>query len=213
MGLPVEIEFSVDLNGSNKGFYILQLKPLIRSTEYFSIDEGKINKDDLMLYTKRGMGNGKIDYITDIIYADPAKFTSTETMQMSNELEKLNEKMKANNKNYVLIGPGRWGTRDRWLGIPVQWPQISNAKIIVETDLADFKVDASLGSHFFHNITSMNIGYLTVHQSNGGDFIDWQWLKKFKPAETTQHFIHLQLEHPVTILMDGRKSISLIKKS
>jgi hypothetical protein len=131
---------------------------------------------------------------------------------MAQELEKLNEKMVAEGKNYILIGPGRWGTRDRWLGIPVVWTQISNAKVIVETDLEDFKVDASLGSHFFHNITTMNIGYLTVHQSNKRDFIDWQWLKSHKAEETTEHFIHLSMENPLIVLMDGKQSISMIKK-
>ena len=212
MGLPVEIEFAVNLDEENPGFYILQLKPLIRNSDFFSIDEEEIIKDDLILYTERGMGNGKIENITDIIYADPVKFNVAETQQMAVEVEKLNEKMRALKRNYILMAPGRWGTRDRWLGIPVQWPQISNAKVIVETDLDDFKVDASLGSHFFHNITSMNIGYLTVHQSNGRDFIDWDYLKSFKPENTTEHFIHLHLDKPVNILMDGKKSISIIEK-
>lgn len=217
VGLPVEIEFAVNLgekNGNdNTGFYILQLKPLIRSAEFFNLEESEIVKDELILYTERGMGNGKIDYITDIIYADPEKFNKAETLQMASELEKLNGKMMTEGRNYILIGPGRWGTRDRWLGIPVVWTQISNAKVIVETDLEDFRVDASLGSHFFHNITSMNIGYLTVHQQNKRDFIDWDWLKKIKPAEVTEHFVHLKLEKPAPVLMDGKQSISLIKKS
>ncbi|MBN8586509.1 MAG: hypothetical protein J0M37_15575 [Ignavibacteria bacterium] len=212
MGLPVEIEFAVNLDEENPGFYILQLKPLIRNSDFFSIDEEEIIKDELILYTERGMGNGKIENITDIIYADPVKFNVAETQQMALEVEKLNEKMRALKRNYILMAPGRWGTRDRWLGIPVQWPQISNAKVIVETDLDDFKVDASLGSHFFHNITSMNIGYLTVHQSNGRDFIDWEYLKSFKPENTTEHFIHLHLDKAVNILMDGKKSISIIEK-
>ena len=212
MGLPVEIEFAVNLDEDNPGFYILQLKPLIRNSDFFSIDEDEINKDNLLLYTERGMGNGKVENISDIIYAVPEKFNKAETQQMAIEIEKLNEKMKALKRNYVLIGPGRWGTRDRWLGIPVQWPQISNAKIIVETDLDDFRVDASLGSHFFHNITSMNIGYLTVHQSNGRDFIDWEYLKSIKPENTSEHFVHLHLDKPMNVLMDGKKSISLIEK-
>jgi len=212
MGLPVEIEFAVNLDEDNPGFYILQLKPLIRNSEFFTIDEDEINKDKLLLYTERGMGNGRVENISDIIYAVPEKFNKAETQQMAIEIEKLNEKMKALKRNYVLMGPGRWGTRDRWLGIPVQWPQISNAKIIVETDLDDFKVDASLGSHFFHNITSMNIGYLTVHQSNGRDFIDWEYLRSITPENTTEHFVHLHLDKPMNILMDGKKSISLIEK-
>jgi hypothetical protein len=131
---------------------------------------------------------------------------------MASEIEQLNNKMKSLKRNYILIAPGRWGTRDRWLGIPVQWTQISNAKIIVETDLKNFKADASLGSHFFHNITSMNIGYFTVHQTKGTDFIDWDYLKSIHPEETTEHFIHISLPKPVTVLMDGKKSISLIEK-
>ena len=212
MGLPEEIEFAVNLDEENPGFYILQLKPLIRNSEFFSIDEDEIDKDDLILYTERGMGNGKLENITDIIYAVPELFNKAETVQMAHEVEKLNEIMKSEKRNYILMAPGRWGTRDRWLGIPVTWPQISNAKIIVETDLDDFKVDASLGSHFFHNITSMNIGYLTVHQYSGTDFVDWEYLKSFKPKNVTEHFIHLQLPKPVTVLMDGKKSISLIEK-
>ncbi len=212
MGLPVEIEFAVNLDENNPGFYILQLKPLIRSSEFFSIDIDEIDKDNLLLYTERGMGNGKVENITDIIYAAPELFQLAATQQMAQEIEKLNVMMRLAKRNYILIGPGRWGTRDRWLGIPVTWPQISNAKIIVETDLEDFKVDASLGSHFFHNITSMNIGYLTVHQSNGRDFIDWDYLKSITPENISEHFIHLHLPNPVKVLMDGKKSISLIEK-
>jgi CheY-like chemotaxis protein len=212
MGLPVEIEFAVSLDEKNPGFYILQLKPLIRSSEYFSMDLNEIDKSAMVLYTERGMGNGKIENIHDIIYIDPEKFHKSETREMAQEIEVLNSKMRQLNRNYVLIGPGRWGTRDRWLGIPVQWAQISNAKIIVETDLDDFKVDASLGSHFFHNITSMNVGYLTVHQYNTRDFIDWGFLKNINPEEKTDHYIHVKMDKPFTVLMDGKQGISLILK-
>jgi len=212
MGLPVEIEFAVNLNRQHPAFYILQIKPLIRDAGFFTFDPVDFKKKDLLLYTERGMGNGKIDKIKDIIFVDPDLFNKTETTEMAQEIEELNEKMRRFGDNYILIGPGRWGTRDRWLGIPVQWTQISNAKIIVETDLKDFIVDASLGSHFFHNITSMNIGYFTVHESNGRDFIDWDWLRKLRTVDMTKHFIHVETEKPVVIFMDGKKSISIIKK-
>lgn len=212
MGLPVEIEFAVDLSEKNAAFYILQIKPLIRDTGFYSFEPDEIKKKDMMLYTERGMGNGKLEYIKDIIYVDPDTFNLAETQDMVQEIEELNEKMRRFGDNYILIGPGRWGTRDRWLGIPVVWTQISNAKIIVETDLKDFRVDASLGSHFFHNITSMNIGYFTVHESKGRDFIDWDWLKSRRKVDMTKHFIHAETDKPLTILMDGKKSISLIKK-
>ncbi|HJY62516.1 MAG TPA: PEP/pyruvate-binding domain-containing protein [Ignavibacteria bacterium] len=212
MGLPVEIEFAVNLNPDNPAFYILQIKPLIRDTSFFTFEADEIKKSDMMLYTEQGMGNGKIENIKDIIFIDPELFNKAETLEMSQEIQELNDKMHRFGDNYILIGPGRWGTRDRWLGIPVQWTQISNAKIIVETDLKDFRVDASLGSHFFHNITTMNIGYFTVHESNGRDFIDWQWLKNLHTVDMTKHFIHVETEKPVLILMDGKRSISIIRK-
>ena len=180
MGTPAEIEFAVDLRDDEEHkptFYILQLKPLIRDVHEFSINTNEIEKDKLMLYTEKGMGNGKIEDIYDVIYCDPDKFDKAKTLEMSYELEKMNSKMKSENRKYILIGPGRWGTRDRWLGIPVVWTQISNAKIIVEAGIKDFYVDASLGSHFFHNITSMNIGYFNVPFGSNNGFIDWEWLK------------------------------------
>ena len=126
------------------------------------------------------MGNGIIDDITDIVYIEPEKFENTMTIEMADEIAAMNEKMVKENRKYVLIGPGRWGTRDRFLGIPVVWPQISGAKVIVEVSLPDFNSDASLGSHFFHNVTSMNVGYFSVNQNSGQDVIR---LGKYYQAE------------------------------
>lgn len=216
MGTPAEIEFAVDLTDTKErkpAFYILQLKPLIRDVNEYSINTTEIDRDKLMLYTEKGMGNGKIEDICDLIYCDPDRFDKTKTLEMSYELEKLNDLMKEENRKYILIGPGRWGTRDRWLGIPVVWTQISNARIIVEAGLIDFSVDASLGSHFFHNITSMNIGYFNVPYGAHNGFIDWDWLKSIKPAAKKDYFVHVRFENPLRVLMDGHKSISLIYKS
>ena len=112
------------------------------------------------------MGNGILDNISDLIYLEPEKFDNLHTVEMAEEIDKINEKMMKQNRKYILIGPGRWGTRDRFLGIPVVWPQISNAKVIVEIGLPDFYLDASLGSHFFHNVTSMNVGYFSINQGS-----------------------------------------------
>lgn len=216
MGTPAEIEFAVDLTDTEEhkpAFYILQLKPLIRDVAEFSINTAEIDNDELMLYTEKGMGNGKIEDICDVIYCDPDRFDKTKTIEMSYELEKLNDLMKEENRKYILIGPGRWGTRDRWLGIPVVWTQISNARIIIEAGLKDFSVDASLGSHFFHNITSMNIGYFNVPFGSHNGFIDWDWLKSRKHAVKKDYFVHVRFEYPLKVLMDGHKSISLIYKS
>jgi hypothetical protein len=116
-------------------------------------------------------------------------------------------------RKYILIGPGRWGTRDRFLGIPVTWPQISNAKMIVEMSLPDFPLDSSLGSHFFHNVTSMNIGYCSVQDSSMIDFINWEWIKNQKVKTETEFFRHIRLKKSLVIKMNGkeRKSIVLYK--
>ena len=158
------------------------------------------------------MGNGKISDLCDIIYVDPDRFNRSKTVEMTAELEQLNAIMKKENRKYILIGPGRWGSRDRWLGIPVTWSHISNAKIIVEVELEDFKVDPSLGSHFFHIVTSMNIGYFDIPYGSKTDFIDWAWLKNKKIAHKTDYFVHIQMDRHLIVKMDGRKSISVIYK-
>lgn len=233
MGTPVEIEFAVDMGKDEEdtfigygerlqhkhqrdnkpSFYILQIKPLIREYQEFDLDPADIDKEKLFLYTEKGMGNGKIEDIYDIIYCDPDKFDKSKTEQMVTELEELNKMMVSEKRKYILIGPGRWGTRDRWLGIPVVWAQISNAKIIVEAALKDFQVDASLGSHFFHNITSMNIGYFNVPYNSDSSFIDWSWLKSRKANTNSKYFVHANFNKPLIILMDGRKSVSMIYKA
>ena len=229
MGTAVEIEFAVNLDdlfpgtpsentkNSNPVFYILQIKPLIRDVQDFSFDTEKIEMDKIFLYTEHVMGNGKIEDIYDVIFCDPEKFDKTKTVEMALELEQLNEEMKKQNRKYILIGPGRWGTRDRWLGIPVVWTQISNAKIIVESALKDFQVDASLGSHFFHHITSMNIGYFNVPYNHGKNFIDWNWLLSHrnnlqKSENSSNYFIHISVDKPLIVMMDGRKGVSVIYK-
>ena len=152
MGTAVEIEYAVDLTKDDKGrasFYILQIKPLIGATVECDVDMSEIKKKDIVLYSEKGMGNGCIENVQDVIYVDSEKFDKSMTEEMALEIEQLNEKMVKEDKPYILIGPGRWGTRDKWIGIPVKWYQISNAKVIVETSLDDFPLDASSGSHFF----------------------------------------------------------------
>lgn len=213
LGCPVEIEFAVDLTrtvNNQPSFYLLQIKPLVGNEADYSIDESKLEKEKIVLYTHKSMGNGGLDYITDVIYAKPEKFDNLKTLEMTYEIEKLNSKMLKENTKYVLIGPGRWGTRDRFIGIPVAWPQISNAKIIVEMSLEDFPMDASLGSHFFHNVTSMNVGYFSVNHTSPGDFIKWEILEQQKVIAETEYFKHIRFKKPFLILMDGKKGMAVI---
>ncbi|MBK9356690.1 MAG: pyruvate, phosphate dikinase [Bacteroidales bacterium] len=213
MGAPVEIEFAVDLNRDENlraSFYVLQIKPLIGSMQDYSFDAETIDPESVLLLSEKGMGNGLINDICDVIYIDISAFDKRKTEEMVVEIESLNRKMMHENRKYLLIGPGRWGTRDKWIGIPVNWPQISSARVIVETSLEGYPLDASSGSHFFHNVTSMNVGYFSVQQELSGSFIKWEILDQQPLVQRTTYFKHVRFEKPVSIKMDGKKRIAAI---
>lgn len=212
-GTPVEIEFAVDMNNDDSGnasFYLLQLKPLIGTGAGYNIDPGSICEEDLVLLTRKSMGNGVINNITDIIFIEPASFDNNLTIKMAGEIAGINELMARENRKYVLIAPGRWGSRDRFLGIPVVWPQISNARVIVELSLPDFHPEASLGSHFFHNVTSMNVGYFSVRQDTGDETVVWENIMKQEFIRTGQFFRQVRFARPLLIRMDGKKGMAVI---
>ncbi len=213
MGAPVEIEFAVDLTKDEKGratFYLLQIKPLLGGAQNYSINMDTINEDDIILQSAQSMGNGENKTLTDIIYVDSAAFDKAKTREMSSEIESLNAKMKQEKRHYILIGPGRWGTRDPWIGIPVSWTQISNAKMIVETDLDDFPLEASGGSHFFHNVTTMQVGYCSIVKSEQASFIKWEALQEASEIERTKYFRHIRFSNPLVVRMDGKKRKAIV---
>ena len=184
---------------------------IVGGYRYFKLKEAnKIDNDRLLLYSENGMGNGIINDLYDIIYVDVESFDNLKTEKMRDEIDQLNAKMVDEGRKYVLIGPGRWGTRDKFIGIPVSWSQISNAKIIVEISLEDFPLDASLGSHFFHNVISMNVGYFSVKHNHLIDFINWEQFKKAELVNKTEHFKHIRFKNPLEVIMDGKKKASLI---
>ncbi|MDP4280506.1 MAG: PEP/pyruvate-binding domain-containing protein [Bacteroidota bacterium] len=213
LGAPVEIEFAVDLNKDSEfkaSFYLLQIKPLIGSTQEYEVDMNKIDPEKILLFSEKEMGNGLIDDIRDVVFVDPASFDKSKTIEMAAEMEKINSEMIRKGRNYILIGPGRWGTRDRWIGVPVVWPQISNAKVIVETSLEDFPLDASSGSHFFHNVTSMNVGYFSVQPEISKSFIRYDVLNAQNTLRKTEYFRIVRFDKPVIVRMDGKKRIAVI---
>jgi hypothetical protein len=213
LGSPIEIEFAVDLNKDKNGkasFYLLQIKPLIKNIIDNEISLDEIDNERLLLYSENGMGNGRIDDIEDVIYIDMKAFDKLKTEKMRDEIEMLNKKMVEENRKYILIGPGRWGTRDRFIGIPVVWSQISNAKIIVEVSMEDFPLDASLGSHFFHNVISMNVGYFSVKHNDLIDYINWDELENCETINQTRYFRHVRFSKSLEVIMDGKKRASLI---
>lgn len=212
-GTPVEIEFAVDLNkdgSGNASFYLLQLKPLLGTGAGYNIAADSIDENKVVLLTRQSMGNGMISDITDIIYIEPERFDNKKTVQMAGEIAVLNDMMVREDRKYVLIGPGRWGSRDRFLGIPVVWAQISNAGVIVELSLPDFHTDASLGSHFFHNVISMNVGYFSLHHESDGNIIDWNRLRSQEVIWKGEFFSHVRFREPLLIRMDGKKGMAVI---
>ena len=213
MGTPVEIEyaFNLDEDSGKPALYILQLKPLIHIQDRIDVDLNSVGESDAFIRSDKTMGNGRESGLYDILWVDPATFDRSRTVEMAAEIEAIDARMKREGKRCILVGPGRWGTRDRWLGIPVTFAQISSAKVIVEVDLPGFVVDSSLGSHFFHNLTSMNIGYMKIIQDGGGS-IDWEWLRSMPAKMTTEHCRWTSLETPVEVLMDGRSSKAVILK-
>ncbi len=213
MGSPIEIEFSLDMNKGRHGLptlYLLQIKPLIRREANIDINLDDFKEDDVLLKATKGMGNGKISTIKDVVFVDESKFDRIKTEEIAKEVAQLNEILKEENREYVLIGPGRWGTRDKFTGIPVLWAHISKARIIVEQGLKDFPLDASLGSHFFHNVTSMNVGYFAIPHGSENSFINKNLLSKAKVEREFKYIKHIQFENPLHILMDGKKQVALI---
>jgi len=208
MGTAIEIEYAVDLKRDKEGkasFYLLQIKPLISSMQKCDVNMKKIDQENIVLFSEKGMGNGCVDDIKDVIYLDPKTFDKSKTLEMASEIEQINAQMQESDEKYILIGPGRWGTRDRWIGIPVKWHQISNAKIIVETSLDDFPLDASSGSHFFHNVTTMDVGYFTVQPEVTRSYIQYELLAAQKVIKQGKFFKHIRFRDPVLVKMDGRK--------
>ncbi len=210
MGAPVEMEFAVNRENDEWIFYLLQIKPLIKNDYHMDIDNENIDFDKAILRADKGMGNGRLSDISDIIYVDPEKFDRLKTEQIAEEVKYFNDKLKTTDSDYILIGPGRWGTRDRMTGIPVLWSDISKAKVIVEQGLKDFPLDASLGSHFFHNVTSMNVGYFAIPYEAGNSFIRFDRIEQQELVEEKEFVKHVRFRHPLTVFMDGKKQISVI---
>lgn len=215
MGVPVEIEFAVDLDYNNKYkkpvFSLLQIRPMTVNDKKITIDPKTLDPEKLILKSDKCMGNMVIDDLIDIIYLDPNLFRNTETIAMVEEIAELNSKLKKLNRKYLLIGPGRWGSSDRFLGVPITWSQIDYAKVIVEADLEDFIVDSSQGSHFFHNLVAAQVGYLKVPFHGDNSFINWDKLTELKVIEKKHYFYHIQSSKPVSIKIDGKSGLGIVQ--
>lgn len=215
MGCPVEIEFAVNLNQKSRRkpeFAFLQIRPLTTFKNDFSISVSNVNQKNLIGMGSRALGNGEINHITDLVYIKPDHFNSAETPEMARQIGSINAQLKQRKGNFILIGPGRWGSADSKLGIPVTWDQISRVKFIVEHQLDGFYVDPSQGTHFFQNMTAFKIGYFSIQKIDKQNFIDWNWLNQ-QPAEyETQFLRQIHFKDPLVVRIDGRSRVGIILK-
>lgn len=211
-GMPVEIEFAVDLKEDEElepTFYLLQIRPLAVGSGEVRIPQ-HIDDEKALLYSEHCMGNGQFCNLKDVIYISHDTFDKTETMAIKDEVKELNDKMRELDRRYLLIGPGRWGSQDRFLGIPVQFNDINMAKVIVETGFEGFEIEPSQGTHFFHNVVSMELGYISVPYSSKNEFLRWEWLEMGEVLEKTEYCTHVRLKDKLDVKMDGKSGRGLI---
>ncbi len=215
MGTHVEIEFAVNMNVTThepNEFAFLQIRPLVLSSESEELRIDTVNTNDLICYSEQVLGNGAIRDIYDVVVVDIEKFERGKSISVAQEVSQLNSKLLEQKRPYVLIGVGRWGSLDHWLGVPVTWDQISGAAAIVESGFKDFSVTPSQGSHFFQNITSFRVGYFTVNSANHQGFIDWEWLAQQPAIEELEFTRHLRFADPITVKINGHKNVGVILK-
>jgi CheY-like chemotaxis protein len=215
MGTQVEIEFAVNMTvppGKPKEFALLQIRPLVLSLEMEELEVDSVGQEDLICQSQQVLGNGVIKDIHDIVVVDIQQFERTSSKDVGAEVSLFNTDLIARKRPYVLIGVGRWGSLDPWLGIPVTWDQIAGASVIVESGFKDFNVTPSQGSHFFQNITSFRVGYFTVNSFSHLGYIDWDWLRQQPAAEELRFTRHLQFDEPIVAKINGRKNIGIILK-
>jgi hypothetical protein len=212
---PIEIEFAVKLDvapDEPKVFSFLQIRPIVELDSLAEILHDQIDEKDTIIFSNSALGNGFYKGIRDVVYVKPQSFDKSKTKEIALKVAEVNEKFEKENKKYVLIGPGRWGSSDPWLGIPVIWPQISNAKVIIESGLDNFRIDPSQGTHFFQNLTSFKVGYLTLNPFIKDGFYDVGYLNNL-PAVFENEFIrHVQFFEPLTIVIEGRNNKAAIFK-
>jgi hypothetical protein len=215
MGKPVEIEFAVNLDmpkGEPKVFSLLQIRPIVGKNETVNLKLEEINKEDTIILSNSALGNGIIKGIADLVYVKPESFNASKSAEIAHRLEQINDKFLSEKKFYVLVGPGRWGSSDPWLGIPVRWPQISASRVIIESGLSNYRIDPSQGTHFFQNLTSFRVGYFTINPYIHEGYYDMDYLDKAPTFYEDEYIRHVRFDKPFRIEIDGKKNIGVVYK-
>ena len=214
MRRPVEIEFACNLNADRTGsLYLLQIRPIVDSKQMLNEDVTAISDNDCLIRSHNSLGHGVTEDVTDVVYVKTDdRFTASDNPMIAREIEKINQKYLELGTNYVLVGPGRWGSSDPWLGIPVKWPHISAARVIVEVALKNYRVDPSQGTHFFQNLTSFGVGYFTVDENRGDGLFRKDVLDQMPAVEETEHVRVVRFTDALKIMMDGKKSEGVVMR-
>lgn len=216
MRRPVEIEFAgmiQPFSGESKGhIYWLQIRPIIDRKELVDDTILNIPDDELIMKSNTALGHGNIDNVSTIVYVRPENFSSMNNPAIAREIEDLNREMTARGENYVLVGPGRWGSSDTALGIPVKWPHISSAKLIVESSLSNYRIEPSQGTHFFQNLTSFGVGYFTINPTSHDGLFDIEYLNSLPAVYESEWVRIVKFDKPLTIGINGRKGVGIVKK-
>ncbi len=215
MGSAIEIEFAVNLDvpkGQPRIFNFLQIRPIVQSKEIVHLNLKDIKKEDCILVAEQALGNGEIKGVCDIVYVKPRSFNAAKTTEIADFVSTINDEFVARNKNYILVGPGRWGSSDKFLGIPVKWSQISAARLIVESGLENFRIDPSQGTHFFQNLTSFGVGYFTINPFINDGYYDIDYLRNMPAAFENEYIRHIHFEKELDIKIDGKNGVGIVLK-
>ena len=212
MKRPVEIEFACNINADRSGeFYLLQIRPIVDSKQMLEEDIAAIPDEKCLLRSNNSLGHGISEDVYDVVYVKTGDdFTAANNPAIAEEIERINRRFLDNKTGYILVGPGRWGSSDYWLGIPVKWPHISGARLIVESVLKNYRVDPSQGTHFFQNLTSFGVGYFTINTFNNDGIFRQDLLDQMPAVEETQYVRHVRFNQPLKIMMDGKRQIGVV---
>lgn len=215
MGRPIEIEFAVNLDYSplkQHIFYLLQIRPIVDNKEMVNEDIGAIPEENAIITCKSALGHGITNDIYDLIYVKQEAFNAAKNQLIVTELERINRELISQNRHYILVGPGRWGSADSWLGIPVKWSNISNARLIVECGLSNYRVDPSQGTHFFQNLTSFGVAYFTINPFQQDGSFDTEFLNAQDALYESEYVRHVRFNKPIIMKVDGRKNKGVVMK-
>ena len=215
MNNPIEIEFAANLEtppGAPRIFNFLQIRPIVHTDETSIISLANIKPDETIIYSESALGNGVFKGIHDIVYVRPESFNPAKNKDIAFDIERINSEFVKQGSGYVLIGPGRWGSTDPWLGIPVRWPQISAARIIIESGLKTYRIDPSQGTHFFQNLTSFRIGYFTINPYISEGSYNVEFLNSMEASFEDEHLRHIRFDKPLEIMVDGKHHKGVIMK-